>query len=214
MTMEAHAVPEVREAYLEYTPPFDVAAVVRDLLSYVPAEYLSGLKCVVLLNASGRSRRDRRRRIASQGKRHLAGTCLGFYHGQHKGAPAHIEIHVDRVIQRAGRLALLVSAYRDSLFAWTLYHELGHHIHQVLHPQHREPENVANDWAERLRNAMLRQKYHSLTQEEWARLRDVAAKLQGRQRRTPRTLPTARSEGGTPVERPSVVRGRRGAAAP
>jgi hypothetical protein len=195
MAVEAHAVPEVREAYFAYTPPFDVAALVRDLLSYVPAEYLRGLKFVVLLNASGLSRRDRRRRIPSQGKRYLAGGCLGFYCHEHTGEPAHIGIHVDRVIQQAARLALRVSIYRDSLFAWILYHELGHHIHRVLHPEHREPENVANAWAERLRNALFQQKYHSLTQEEWKRVRDIAVKIERRRRRQPRTLPTARREG-------------------
>jgi hypothetical protein len=195
MADEAHAVPEVREAYFAYTPPFDVAAVVRDLLSYVPAEYLRGLKCVVLLNASGLSRRDRRRRIPSQGKRYLAGGCLGFYSRQHSGGPAHIGIHVDRVIQQAARLALQISIYRDSLFAWILYHELGHHIHRVLHPQHREPENVANAWAERLRNALFQKKYRFLTQEEWKHIRDVAAKIERRRRRPPRTLLIARSDG-------------------
>src|SRR5262245_8930595 len=158
MALEAHTGPEVREAYFAYVPPFDVAAVVRDLLSYVPAEYLRGLKYVVLLNASGLSRRDRRRRIPSQGRRHLAGGCLGFYRRQHRGEPAYVGIHVDRVIQQAARLALHVSIYRDSLFAWVLYHELGHHIHRVLHPQHCEPEDIANAWAERLRKALFQKK--------------------------------------------------------
>lgn len=97
-------------------------------------------------------------------------------------AGAH-QIHVDRVIQQAPRLALGVSIYRESLFASTLYHEVGHHIHLVLHPEHRELEAVADDWAERLRNTMLRQKYHCLTPGEWKRVREVAAKLKRRRRR-------------------------------
>jgi hypothetical protein len=183
MAIEAHPAPEVREAYSAYTPPFDAAAVVRDLLSYVPAEYLHGLKYVVLLNASGFSRRDRRRKIPSRGKRHWASGCLGLYCRQRPGQPAHVKIHVDRVIQQAPRLALSVSIYRDSHFAWVLYHEVGHHIHQVFHPQHREPESVADDWAEQLRNTMLRQKYHCLTPEEWKRVTEVAAQLERRRRR-------------------------------
>ncbi len=195
MAIEAQTVPEVREAYFAYTPPFDVAAVVRDLLSYVPAEYLHGLKYVVLRNASELSRRDRRRRIPSRGKKYLASRCLGFYCRPHPAAPAHIVIHVDRIIQQAPRLALRVSIYRDSLFAGILYHELGHHIHRVLHPRHLEPEDVANAWAERLRSELFQQKYHFLTQEEWKRVRDVAAKIERRRRRQARTLLTARREG-------------------
>src|SRR5205823_3062332 len=96
----------------------------------------------------------------------------------------------DRIIQQEARLALRVSIFRDSLFAWTLYHELGHHIHLGLHPQHREPEDLADSWAERLRKSLLLQKYHYLTQEEWQRVRTVARKIEHRRRRPPRTLPT------------------------
>ena len=35
----------------------------------------------------------------------------------------------------------------------------------------------------RLRNAMLLQKYHSLTAEDWKRVAEVAAKLERRRRR-------------------------------
>jgi hypothetical protein len=194
MMTEAQTVPEIREAYCAYTPPFDVAAVIRDLLSYVPAEYLHGLKCVVLLNASGLSRKARRRKIPARGKKHLAGGCLGVYRRPLPGRPAHIVIHVDRIIARAARLGLRVSIYRDALFSRILYHEIGHHIHLALRPQHREPEAVADAWAERLRTEMFRQKYRSLTQVEWKRVRDITAKVEQRQRRQRCTLPTARNE--------------------
>src|SRR5207302_709700 len=92
--VEAHSFPEVQETYIAYTPPLDVAALVREMLSCVRVEYLRGLKYVVLRNASGLSRRDRRRRIPSRGKRYLAGVCLGFYCREHPGEPAHIGLHV------------------------------------------------------------------------------------------------------------------------
>src|SRR5947209_7043534 len=131
MDLKTHTLPELRECYLAYTPPFDVAALVRELLGYVPAEYLRGLKYVALRNASGLSRRDRRHRIPSRGKRVLTGGCLGLFYRQSSTVPAHIVIHVDRLIEQAPRLALRVSIYRDSLFARTLYHEIGHHIHRL-----------------------------------------------------------------------------------
>jgi hypothetical protein len=183
MTTEAQTVPEIREAYFAYTPPFDVAAVVRDLLSYVPAEYRHGLKCLVLLNVSGFSRKDRRRSIPSRGRRQRPPRILGVYHRPLPGRPAYIVIHVDRIIARAARLGLRVSIYRDSLFSRILYHEIGHHIHLALHPEHREPEAVADAWAERLRTEMFRQKYRSLTADDWKRVREVTAKVEQRQTR-------------------------------
>ena len=111
----------MREAYRAYTPPFDVAALLRDLLRYVPAEYFRGLQYVLLRNASGLSRHVRRQRIPSRGKSCLAGGCMGFYCREHPGAPAHIGLQVDRIVQQAPRLALGVSIYRDWLFAPILY---------------------------------------------------------------------------------------------
>src|SRR5690349_11223653 len=117
MATQARTIPEVREAYSAYTPPLDVAAVVRDLLSYVPASSMRGLDYVVLLNASGLSRRDRRQRIPARGQKYPAGACLGFYRRPRPGEPAHIGLHVDRILQQAPRLALRVTIYRDFLFA-------------------------------------------------------------------------------------------------
>lgn len=183
MAIDASRLPVIREAYIAYTPPFDVAAVVRELLSYVPDEYRRGLSCVLLQDASGLSRRERRRSIPSQGKRHRAGGCLGLYCRPYRGQPAHIVLHVDRIIRCAPRLEWSVSFYRDSHLAWVLYHEIGHHIHRAFRPEHREPESVANAWAQRLRSTMLQQKYSRLTPEGWKRLKEVAAKLTRRRRR-------------------------------
>src|SRR5262249_29889605 len=138
---------------------------------------------LVLLNACGLSRGDRRRRVSSRLRKFSAGEGLGFYCPQQSGQPAHIGIHVDRIIQRVSRLSLRVSLFRDYLFATILYHEVGHHIHRVLQPQYREPEDVADYWAERLRNDMLLRKYHHLTQEEWQRAWNVAHRLEHRRRR-------------------------------
>jgi hypothetical protein len=175
--------PEVREAYREYAPPFDVTSLIRELLSYVPADYLIGLKDVVLLNASGLSRRDRRQRVRANGKKLIAERCLGFYHAERPGAPARIEIQVDRILQQVPRLALQVSVFRDWFFAGTLYHEVGHHIHQTLQREHDEPEDVADRWARRLKESLLRQKYHSLTPEVWDRVNRAGRRLEQRCRR-------------------------------
>jgi hypothetical protein len=173
--------PQVREAYFDYAPPFDVAAVVRDLLSYVPPEYLKGLKYILLVNASGLSRREAKRKTRARGEKYSLGDCLGLYQRQSAGEPAHIRIHVDRVLQQAPRLALSISLIRDSLFAMTLYHEIGHHIHQVLRPEYREPEDIAENWVGRLWDLLKQGKYHCLTPEKWQQFMRVGMKIGPRQ---------------------------------
>jgi hypothetical protein len=45
-------------------------------------------------------------------------------------------------------------------FSYTLYHELGHHIHETQRPEYRERENVADTYAFRLlRRYWLRRWY-------------------------------------------------------
>jgi len=40
-----------------------------------------------------------------------------------------------------------------------LFHELGHHIHQLHIPEHEGPENVAEKWSKKLRGKLLRKRY-------------------------------------------------------
>lgn len=59
---------------------------------------------------------------------------------------------------------------RNLLIADTLFHELGHHIHKVQRPEHREQEDVADDWGNRLSREYVRRE-HPIA---WVTLRPAA----------------------------------------
>lgn len=39
---------------------------------------------------------------------------------------------------------------REISIGEVLYHELGHHIHACARPEHREKEDVADDWGRKM----------------------------------------------------------------
>jgi len=41
----------------------------------------------------------------------------------------------------------------------TLYHEIGHHIHYTVRPEHREREDIADEWANKLNKKFVRRRY-------------------------------------------------------
>ncbi len=53
----------------------------------------------------------------------------------------------------------MIPFFKNTVLANVLYHELGHHIHYTLRPEHRERENVADEWASRLGAHFVRKKY-------------------------------------------------------
>jgi hypothetical protein len=54
---------------------------------------------------------------------------------------------------------LCVPVLKDVAFARVLYHELGHHIHTTLQPEHGEREDVAEEWGRKLTRSFVRRKY-------------------------------------------------------
>jgi hypothetical protein len=53
-------------------------------------------------------------------------------------------------------------------FGKVLYHEIGHHIHTVVRPEHsREREDIADEWQERLWKYYARKRYWYLMPLLW-----------------------------------------------
>lgn len=52
---------------------------------------------------------------------------------------------------------------REIEFADVLFHEVGHNIHYEKRPEHREKEDVAEDWGSRLIAGYVRRRYWFLT---------------------------------------------------
>jgi hypothetical protein len=83
----------------------------------------------------------------------------GLYYQEWKGQAARIELFIDRIIQGWPVFILKFSIFQDVAIAGALFHELGHHIHKTIVPEHKEREDVADEWNKRLGNLYFSKKY-------------------------------------------------------
>ena len=88
---------EVVEFYRNYTPRRSYAPYVCDLLKCVPKRYLAGLDCVVLTDASGESRRERRKKTHSRGRKVFVVDSFGYYQPEWNGNRPYIQLNIDRI---------------------------------------------------------------------------------------------------------------------
>lgn len=154
----------ISEAYRDYIPPINASAVVQKLLSSVPSEYfeyLQDLSCVVLTNESALSRRDRKGKTWSRKRKVDKSRILGRYHGSAhiNNSSAWIELRVDKIVDGLKGAPRWLPIAREVVFGHVLFHELGHHIHKTIRPEHLEKEDVADTWAGKLNANFIRQKY-------------------------------------------------------
>ncbi len=150
---------QVKEAYRDYIPPVDAAAIVQQLLQTVPDQYLTGLDCVVLTNETGLSRRDRVGKVWSRKRKFDKSSVLGRYHGRAGTSLPYIELRVDKIILGLQGVPLRIPILRNIVFGQVLFHEIGHHIHRTVRPEHNEREDVADKWAGKLNGNFVRNKY-------------------------------------------------------
>jgi hypothetical protein len=150
---------EIRELYRDYTPPVDATAVVSQLLRTVPDKYLQGLECVVLTNESGMSRKDRLGKVWSRKRKYDKSRVIGRYHPRSRTSRPYIELRVDKIIAGLKGMPLRIPFPRKLVFGHVMFHELGHHIHYTMRPQHAEKEDVADKWAGKLSANFIRKQY-------------------------------------------------------
>jgi hypothetical protein len=149
----------ISEAYRDYAPPVNATAIVRKLLSTVPEKYLKGLDCIVLTNESALSRKDRVGKIWSRKRKVHKSRVLGLYHHGSGSSSPCIELRVDKIVAALKGPSLRIPFLRDVVFGYVLFHELGHHIHSTVRPQHTEKEDVADTWAGKLGANFIRKTY-------------------------------------------------------
>jgi hypothetical protein len=157
------ALPRVVERYSEYTPPFDVKSPVEKMVRSVPPNYLVGLEEIILTNTAGLPRKFRRRVTKSRKKTVKMIKARGLYHPAWKNRRAWIEIFVDntfRIWERGWWLKFRL--HRETLVGDVLFHEIGHHIHFAVRPEHREREDIADQWKVRLTRSYFRQNHRLL----------------------------------------------------
>lgn len=56
-------------------------------------------------------------------------------------------------------IPLRVPFLRKVVFGQVIFHELGHHIHHTMQPEHAEKEDVADGWARRFSANFIRKQY-------------------------------------------------------
>jgi hypothetical protein len=143
---------KVITSYRDYAPAVEVEGAVELLLGYVPSEYLAGLRSVVLTNTAS-CRRLRRGKTWSRGRKVALAECLGLYKGD------HIELLVDKILEGQPEWFVRWRFTRTLLIGTVLYHEIGHHIHRTRRPEHRETENIADEWQRRLLKGFVAKRY-------------------------------------------------------
>lgn len=158
---------EVREFYHNLKPTFDVTKTIKRLLVGIPSKYISGIKAIVLRDATGLSHQQRRKKIRSKKRKHRYSESLGSYHPAWKGEPAWIQILVDNVIDHWPAIFLKIIFFRDLAFAEVLFHEVGHHIHKTQIHEFADNENVAERWKRRLTVYYMRHRYWYLMPLFW-----------------------------------------------
>jgi hypothetical protein len=149
----------IREAYKNWSPPVHAARAVDRLLNGIPKKRLSGLESVVITNSANLSHGERKGKMKSRGRKVRMVRCGGFYYEKWKGEPAWIQLLLDNMLEQWPTWMLRVPFFRDLAFSKTLFHELGHHIHATQAPQHKEPEDVAEDWRDKLTGYYFRRQY-------------------------------------------------------
>lgn len=117
------------------------------LLSSVPSRRLAGIGTVALLTSRELPRRDRRRAVDVAGSKVVLGSAHGFYAHSSASRAGTITIAVDQIFQRPTSLALRVPILRRMLLCRTLFHEVGHHIHHTTSREHKDREQVADNWS-------------------------------------------------------------------
>jgi hypothetical protein len=152
--------PSITLAFSGPEPSFDVLSMVERIVDSVPESFLVGLTDVVLTNASTLPRSRRRGATKSRGRKVRIKEAGGLYHPATQQRGAWIEIFVDNVLNRRGRGWLSrTNWFRETELSEVLFHEIGHHIHYTVRPEHREKEDVADIWKARLQRNYIRQRY-------------------------------------------------------
>ena len=177
---------EVVANFLDFRSHIDYCANVATLLGFVPGRYLAGLDRVVLRDSAGLTRSEKLR------SRKRRARILGTYHRATHDQRAQIHLFIDKIVGRWSPLLLRLAWFRELLIAQVLYHEIGHHIHERIAPEHRDGELTANDWRSRLGRDYMRRR-HWYLRPFWKPLGFILLRLRSYVRRRRATAKGSRS---------------------
>ena len=149
--------PEIVEN--DFEPPANFRLLLEDLLDGVPANYLVGLKSIVLTNQSALTRNQRRQKIWSRNRKIRLAEARGCYYRATRSSPATVWLYVDNILRSEKPWFRRLPILRYYEPGTVLYHEIGHHIHAVHRSVFEGKENVAEDWSQKLFGRFCRLRY-------------------------------------------------------
>ena len=150
---------DINEVYRNYTPPIPVREVVEQMLATTPAEYLAGLKTVVITNSAALSYARRKGSTRARGRNVRLAQAAGFYYREKRGDSASIELIADNIVNSAPRWAMQIPVIRDVMVGTAFFRELGNHLQTVGIQGLRKPQNGAEGWSSRLTKRFLARRY-------------------------------------------------------
>jgi len=181
--MEERHLVQIKEVYRDFITPIAIDKIVNRLLGGIQSKYLIGLHSVICTNSSGLNRKRKREKTISRKRKVSTHTSSGLYHKYWNGQPAYIELFVDNIFypqRNSGDIKIPTffrvilswlmkrSFFRDYRLSRTLYHEIGHHIHNTQAPEFSEREDVANIWCEKLQMHYFYRKYWYIFPFTWS----------------------------------------------
>lgn len=158
-TDESQNVVAVHVVYRDYKPPVDAERIVRRMIELTSPVYLAGLRSIIIRNSGSLNHQRRRSKTRSRRHKVAVRNCGGLYHEKWKGEPAWIELFVDNILDGWPKVCLWIPLIRDMAIAYVVFHEIGHHVHSTRAPEHREKEDVADKWRDRLMRTYVKRKY-------------------------------------------------------
>lgn len=153
---ESKALPDLIDDYRDYSPPSWMRSTVIRLLESLEPNHIGGLQVIVLTNADrlGKGKTNRVR-----GRKYRERDCRGFYHPASRNGGAWIQLVVDNIVRnRKPRFKFM----QDFIVGRTLFHEIGHHLHETVGSAKRGGEESADDWGIRLMDVHVRRRHRLL----------------------------------------------------
>ena len=98
-------------------------------------------------------------RVWSRKRKFDKSHVLARYRPASRNSPPYIELRVDRIIDATETLALRIPFFHEIALGSVLFHEIGHHVHYTMRPEHNEKEHIADNWAGKFNVNFMHKKY-------------------------------------------------------
>jgi len=151
--------PDVVEQYKAFEPPIAFRGMLEELLDSVPANYLVGLKTIVLTNQKALGRDQKRQKTWSRNHMIRLADALDWSNRATRTTSASVFLLVDNIrrSEQSGMQGIPILRYEA--LGTVLFHEIGHHIHAVHKPVFKQREDVAENWSKKLFVRFIRKRY-------------------------------------------------------